>query len=196
MSDVHHFPFGFDPLFAVPARLLGIRSTTAWVDVDEERISARFGPWRVETTRANVAEAAITGPYSIPKTIGPAHLSLRDGGLTFATNQRAGVCISFKDPVRGIDPLGLVRHRGLTVTVEDPGALAALLDPIGLERRDRGAELEAQEVIDELHSMTASEVRSYARSHGIEHAGSSSKAELIGEIEHDPEIDLERELRG
>jgi hypothetical protein len=37
------------------------------------------------------------------------------------------VLISFSAPVRGLDPLGLVRHRELTVTVADVEGLAALL---------------------------------------------------------------------
>jgi hypothetical protein len=37
------------------------------------------------------------------------------------------VCIRLRQPHPGIDPLGLVRHSGLTVTVADPDALAALL---------------------------------------------------------------------
>ena len=42
------------------------------------RFVARFGPWAVETPLANVARAEITGPYSTPKTVGPAHVSLAD----------------------------------------------------------------------------------------------------------------------
>ena len=58
---------------------------------------------------------------------GPAHLSFADRGLTFATNDVAGVCFTFREPVTGIDPLGTVRHPGLTVTVAAPQDLAALV---------------------------------------------------------------------
>jgi len=37
------------------------------------------------------------------------------------------VCIRFHVPVRGVDGLGVVRHPGLTVTVEDVHGLVAAL---------------------------------------------------------------------
>jgi hypothetical protein len=107
-----------------------VTPSTAWVEVGDEHIEARFGPWRAQTALANVADASVTGPYTVPKTIGPAHLSFADRGLTFATTSRRGVCISFRDPVAGIDPLGVIRHPGLTVTVADPEGLVDAL-PIG-----------------------------------------------------------------
>lgn len=198
MTSTDRFSFAFDSRYAVPARLLGVRPDSAWVEVTDERITARFGPWKVETERSNVAEVSTSGPYSIPKTIGPAHLSFRDRGLTFATNPHAGACLQFREPVRGIDPLGLIRHPGLTVTVEHPDALAMLLDPIGMARRGREAAATEQEVLDDLHAMTASELRAFARKQDLEridHVGSASKDELVHAIEHDPDTDLEQELR-
>jgi hypothetical protein len=62
------------------------------------------------------------------KVLGPPHLSFRDRGLTFATNQERGVCVRFHEPVAGIDPRGWIRHPGLTVTVEDPEALIAAIE--------------------------------------------------------------------
>ena len=50
------------------------------------RLIARFGPWQVQTALDNIADVSITGPYTFVKTAGPAHLSLADRGLTFATN--------------------------------------------------------------------------------------------------------------
>lgn len=101
--------------------------SSARVDVDDEQFVARFGPWSLRTTTGNVAGAEVTGPYRRITTIGPAHLSLVDRGLTFATNPDAGVCIRFTEPVPGIEPLGRIRHPALTVTVADPAQLRALL---------------------------------------------------------------------
>jgi hypothetical protein len=70
----------------------------------------------------------ITGPYAFLKTAGPARLAITDQGLTFASNGERGVLISFAEPIRGLDPLGLVRHPELTVTVTDTDGLAAHLD--------------------------------------------------------------------
>ncbi|MEO6627109.1 MAG: hypothetical protein ABIP03_00925 [Aquihabitans sp.] len=128
MTKPERFSFAFEPPYIVLARLVGVQPSTAWVEVSDEWFVACFGPWKVHTDRANVVEVITSGPYSVAKTIGPAHLSFSDRGLTFATNNRAGVCVKFRDPVRGMDPLGLIRHPGLTITVADPDALVAALD--------------------------------------------------------------------
>jgi hypothetical protein len=88
-----------------------------------------FGPWSVATDLDNVTAATVTGPYALVKTIGPPHLSLVDGGLTFATNHDRGVCIKFRHAVAGLEPLHLVHHSGVTVTVDDPDELAEALSP-------------------------------------------------------------------
>ena len=90
-------------------------------------LEARFGLWRVSTPLANISDVAITGPYAFWKTAGPARLAITDRGLTFATNGDLGVLISFRTPVRGLDPLGVLRHPELTVTVADVEGLAELL---------------------------------------------------------------------
>jgi hypothetical protein len=130
---VSRFEFAFDPRFERLARLFGVRPETAWVDVDGERLCARFGPWRLETSRDNVAGAEITGPFQTWKVAGPAHLGFGDRGLTFGTNAERGVCIVFRDPVPGIEPTGRLRHPGLTVTVADPEGLRDAL--VDVERR-------------------------------------------------------------
>ena len=53
--------------------------------------------------------------------------AITDRGLTFATNGERGVLIRFETPVRGLDPLGILRHPELTVTVADVDGLADLL---------------------------------------------------------------------
>jgi hypothetical protein len=131
-------PLRFDQPFASASRLFGVSPATAGVDVVDGRLVARFGPWRVVTPVANVASARVTGPYAWWKVIGPAHLSLADRGLTFATTDRGGVCLSFHHPVHGIEPTGRLRHPGLTVTVADPSALLDLLAAHGVEVDDHG----------------------------------------------------------
>ncbi|MDP8936738.1 MAG: hypothetical protein M3O23_03235 [Actinomycetota bacterium] len=121
------FPFAFSTGHRAVGLLFGVTPATAWVDVADE-LRVRFGPWRLVTPLANVAGTEVTGPYSLLKTIGPAHLSLADRGLTFSTNDRTGVCIRFGEPVAGIEPTGRLRHPALTVTVADVDGLAAALD--------------------------------------------------------------------
>jgi hypothetical protein len=81
----------------------------------------------LRTPIANVAGTEVTGPYRWWKVAGPAHLSLADGGVTFATTTRAGLCIRFHEPVPAAVPKELLRHSSATVTVADPAALAAAL---------------------------------------------------------------------
>lgn len=122
------FDFSFDLLHRAFGLPLGITPRTTQVEVDGDRLLARFGLWRVSTALANVEGTQETGPYSPVKTIGPAHLSVADRGVTFATNSRRGLCIRFRQPVPAIEPTGRLRHPALTVTVADVEGLAAALD--------------------------------------------------------------------
>ena len=194
------FPFRFQTLFQAAALPVGIRSETAWVEIADDELDVRFGPWRVRTPLSNVASADVTGPYSWPKVIGPPHLSLKDRGLTLATNSDEGVCIHFGDPVTGIDPWGIVRHPAMTVTVEDAPALAELLDRSNqhIERVHADAEHPTvddlvEAIHDDLRSMTAAELRRRARDRGLSGVSSMSKAELIEQLE--PEAELGRDAR-
>jgi hypothetical protein len=136
MSTVKRFAFSFAPRYRFPARIFGVRPSTAWVEVNDDEFDARFGPWRVATSLQNVTGVAITGPYALVKTAGPARLAITDRGLTFATNGERGVLLTFATPVPGLDPLGLLHHPELTVTVADTNGLAALLN----QRRGRTTE--------------------------------------------------------
>lgn len=127
MNAVDRFQFAFGRAYRLPGRAFGISPATAWVEVGDDTLGARFGPWRVSTPLANVADVAVTGPYAFWKTAGPARLAITDRGLTFATNGARGVLISFHQPVRGLDPLGILRHPELTVTVSEVDRLAELL---------------------------------------------------------------------
>jgi hypothetical protein len=107
--------------------MFGVTPATAWVEVNALGFEARFGPWRVSTPIANITDVAVTGPYHFLKTAGPARLAITDRGLTFATNGERGVRVSFRTPVRGLDPLRVFRHPELTVTVADVDRLARVL---------------------------------------------------------------------
>ena len=122
MADLE-LDFRFHPAYRALGAPFGIRPSTTGVTVTHDQLDVRFGPWRVRTPLANVTGTERTGPYSVPKTAGPAHLSFADRGITFATNPDAGLCIRFLEPVTGIDPFRLLRHPGLTVTVADVDGL-------------------------------------------------------------------------
>ena len=127
MTATERFGFRFAEAYRLPARVFGITPESAWVEVGADALDAHFGPWRVRTPLTNVAAVAVTGPYAFLKTAGPARLAITDRGLTFATNGERGVLISFRSPVRGLDPLKLLRHPELTVTVADVEGLAKRL---------------------------------------------------------------------
>ncbi|HET7303918.1 MAG TPA: DUF1990 family protein [Segeticoccus sp.] len=117
------FPFRFARSYAPAAALFGVTATSSDVRITPEELQIRFGPWRLRTPRSNIADVVESGGFSWPKTAGPAHVSLADRGITFATNGGPGVCISFHEPVPGIEPTGRIRHPGATVTVADPQGL-------------------------------------------------------------------------
>lgn len=121
------YRFEFEDRYRLPARIFGVTESSASVTVTATDVEAKFGPWTVRTPLANVASVSITGPYSFVKTAGPAHLSLSDRGITFATNSRRGVCLEFRRPVPGMEPSGVLKHPNLTVTVQDCDGLAQQL---------------------------------------------------------------------
>ena len=127
MTGAQRFTYRFAGPYRWPARLFGITPATAWVEVDAASLRARFGRWRVTTPLANISSVGVTGPYAFVKTAGPARLAITDRGLTFATNGDRGVLISFREPVPGLEPTGLLRHPELTVTVADVDGLAERL---------------------------------------------------------------------
>ena len=125
--DGDRFEFAFDRRLRTLARFLGVTPDSAYVDVGDDRLTIKFGPWSLRTPLANVADTTTTGPYLWWKVAGPAHLSLTDGGITFATTTEAGLCISFHEPVPALVPTPAIRHGSATVTVAEPDALAERL---------------------------------------------------------------------
>lgn len=121
------FEFAFENRYRLPALVFGITPATARVRVTDDELLVRFGPWRLRTPVANVAGTTVTSGYAFHRTAGPAHLSLADRGVTFATSSRRGLCVSFVEPVHAIEPTGVLRHPAATVTVVDPEALAVTL---------------------------------------------------------------------
>ncbi len=128
---MQRFEFRFDPAYRRAARPFGITPDRAWVEIDDERLVARYGPWRLHTPLSNIKSVAITGPYRFYRTAGPARLGVTDAGLTFAGNGERGVLISFRKRVPAIDPLGVLRHPELTVTVADVDGLVKALGRVG-----------------------------------------------------------------
>ena len=121
------FSFRFTPGYQLAGLPFGVTPWTARVQLDARVLAIRFGWWRLRTPVTNIVGTVVTGPFGFLRTAGSARLSLADRGLTCATNGERGLCIRFGQPVRGIEPFGLLRHPAVTVTVADPQRLATFL---------------------------------------------------------------------
>lgn len=124
------FEFAFASAYRLPALCFGITPATSHVVLTDDELRVRFGPWSMVTHLDNITSHEETGDFRWIRTAGPPHLSLSDRGVTFATNGERALCLTFREPVRAIDPTGLVRHPGATLTVTRPDLLAAALDDL------------------------------------------------------------------
>jgi hypothetical protein len=123
------FAFRFSDSHRVAAAVFGVTPRNSRVVVTDDEIQVDYGPWHMSTPVSNILEVKPTGPYSFLKSAGPAHLSFRDRGITFASNGERVLCIRFHDPVPGIGPGRKIKHPGMTVTVADLERLEkALID--------------------------------------------------------------------
>jgi hypothetical protein len=120
------FPYAIDRKL-VPLWLpFGVRP---WKDgvtlTDDGRFVATYGFVRLETRLTNIDGAHVTSGYRWWTAVG-ARVSFADDGLTFGTNNAAGVCVHFRDKVASLlRPSG---HSALTVTVADTEGLIEALD--------------------------------------------------------------------
>jgi hypothetical protein len=123
MSEV--FRYAIDKKFFPLWLPFGVRPSKDGVTLnDDGRFVATYGFIRIETPMNNIEGAHVTSGYRWWTAIG-ARRSLADDGLTFGTNNAAGVCVHFHERVRSVlRPSG---HSALTVTVADiEGLIAAL----------------------------------------------------------------------
>jgi len=120
-----HFGYDIDSRFLPVLLPFLIRPSKDGVTLtDEGSFIATFGLLHVGTPLTNVVGAHVTRNYRWWTAVG-ARLSRADDGLTFGTNDRAGVCIHFGHKV----PSRLRRsgHSALTVTVADLEGLVTAL---------------------------------------------------------------------
>ena len=91
---------------------------------DDGRFVATYGFLRIATPLANINGAHVTRDYRWWTAAG-ARLSFTDDGLTFGTNSARGVCVHFREKVRG--PILNKTHSALTVTVANAEGLVVAL---------------------------------------------------------------------
>jgi hypothetical protein len=123
VSSGRAFAFATDRALRGWSRAFLVHPEICTVQVLGGELTISFGRWSLSTPLSNISETELTGPYTWWKVAGPAHLSVADLGITFATTTRRGVCLGFRRPVPAFDPFGLLRHPAVTVTVDEPEAL-------------------------------------------------------------------------
>jgi hypothetical protein len=118
------FTYKIDYRYLPLLALCGVRPSKHGVHLGDDEFSASFGIFKVSTPLSNIEDAHVTRDYRWWTAVGP-RLSSVDDGLTFGTNNRAGVCIHFREKVPS--PLKRSGHSALTVTVEDLDGLVSSL---------------------------------------------------------------------
>ena len=123
------FPMRLGPRSRPLLRLFGVRGVeNAFVEIDGDRLTARFGRASIQVPISNIAGWRIEGPWNWITAIG-IRMSIRHGDLSFAGSPRGGVRLDFKERVRygPFRPLP-----ALYVGVEDLEGLAAALSERGI----------------------------------------------------------------
>ena len=123
-AGAQRFDFAWEPRYRAAGLAFGVTPRTAWVEVSDTELRVRYGWWRLRSPLSNISGVEVSGSFAFVKTAGPPHLSFSDRGISFATNSRAGLCVSFIEPVPGIDPTKRIVHPGATITVADVAGLA------------------------------------------------------------------------
>jgi hypothetical protein len=125
------FPIRLQPALGPILLLFGALPGNATVLLEDDRLTARFGFFRAETSIANIARWDITGPYrwwravGVRRTVGTQDLSL--GG-----SAHGGLCLHFSEPIL----VGRFRVTDLYLTVDNLAGLGATLTARGVPGQD------------------------------------------------------------
>lgn len=117
-------------------RVFGVRGANdAWVDLDDDSLTARFGWSHATTPIANIASWRIEGPWRWVTAIG-VRRSFRHADITFGGSPKGGVRLDFRQPVRIVR----LRAPALYLTVEDLEGLGQALRALGIPGADARTE--------------------------------------------------------
>ena len=121
------FAYAIDKRYLPLLLPFGLRGSRDGVTIaGDGSLLATFGFVKVQTRLDNVTGAHITRNYRWWTAFG-VRASMADDGLSFGTNNRAGVCIHFAEKVPS--PLRRSGHSALTVTVAELEELTSALQP-------------------------------------------------------------------
>ena len=118
------FPYRFDRRWILTFIALRVSKNDGVTLTIDGLLRATYGRFRVETPLSNIDHTTVTGPHRWYTAVG-LRLSATDDGITFGTNHRLGLSITFKERVPRV--IGLRDHSTLWVSVTDPKALAAAI---------------------------------------------------------------------
>jgi hypothetical protein len=126
------FAYRLAPRSAWVLWLFGVHGPDdAYVDLDEERLVARFGWSHAVVPLSNIKSWRIEGPWRWITAIG-VRMSIRHRDLTFGGSPAGGVRLDFHEPVR----ITVLRPPALYLTVQDLDGLAAALAAHGIPGSD------------------------------------------------------------
>jgi hypothetical protein len=111
--------------------LFGATPATAWAEVTENEMVARFGRFEFRAPIAEVADYRIEGPFRWITAIG-VRMSVRHRDLSFAGSPHGGVRMDFRDRI----PYGPLRVPAFYVGADDLEAFAAALAAQGIPGED------------------------------------------------------------
>lgn len=130
--ETSRFPIRIGGRSALALRIaFGAKPDTAWAEVDEGGLRARFGRFRFDTPLANIATWRIEGPFRWITAIG-VRTSIRHRDRSFAGSPHGGVRMDFRVPV-GSGPLAVP---AFYVGVDDLEGFAAALAALGIPGED------------------------------------------------------------
>ena len=126
------FPIRLGARSRVGLRLVfGATPETAWAEIDESGLRARFGRFSFETSLDNIATWRIEGPFRWITAIG-IRTSIRHRDVSFAGSPHGGVRMDFRVPV----PYGPINVPAFYVGTDDLEGFAAALAALGVPGED------------------------------------------------------------
>jgi hypothetical protein len=126
------FTYRLGPRSMPLLRLFGVSGhDTAWVDLDDDSLTTRFGWASATTPVGNIRSWRIEGPWRWITAIG-IRRSVRHADITFGGSPRGGVRLDFHEPIR----VGPLRTPAVYLTVEDLEGLAQALTERGIPGTD------------------------------------------------------------
>jgi hypothetical protein len=125
------FPIRVGPRSRPVILLWGARPETAYAEVDDDEFRARFGPFRLRTSLANITSWRIEGPFTWLRAIG-VRVTWRRGDTSFAGSAHGGLRVDLREPIRW----GPLVVPAIYVAVDDLQGLADALQARGISGVD------------------------------------------------------------